>query len=99
MSRNSLLEAGAKTEGQSDGVSFEIALPTKIHPLKHRNKKLLCMKCNAFCKDSTSLPGICYLADFIDTAHTIHNFVRRTKLFFFFSKKRLNVSEIPKFLF
>ena len=69
------------------GASFEIALPTKIHPLKHHNKKLLCIRCNAFCEDSTSFPGICYLADFIDTAHTIHNFVRRTKLIFFFKKE------------
>ena len=60
-------------------VSFEIALPTKIHPLKHHKKKLLCMKCNAFCEDSSSFPGICYLSDFVDTAHTIRNFVRRTK--------------------
>ena len=82
------------------GVSFEIALPTKIHPLKHHRKKLLCMKCNVFCEDSASFPGIYYLADFIDTAQTIHNFVRRTKLYiFFFSKKRLNISKIPKFLF
>ena len=65
------------------GVSFEIALPTKIHPLKHHNKKLLCMKCNAFCEKSTSFPGICYLTDFIDIAHTMSNFVRRTKLFVF----------------
>ena len=75
------------------GVSFEIALPTKIHPLKHHNKKLLCIKCNAFCEKSTSFPGICYLADFIDTAHTIRNFARRIKLFFF-SKKRSNISKI-----
>ena len=82
------------------GVSFEIALAAKIHPLKHHRKKLLCMKCNAFCEDSASFPGICYLADFIDTARTIHNFVRRTKLIsFFFSKERLNISKIPKFLF
>ena len=65
------------------GVSVEIALPTKIHALKHHNKKLLCMKSNVFCEDLTSFPGLCYLADFIDTAHTIHNFIRRTKLFFF----------------
>ena len=71
------------------GVSFEIALPTKIHPLKHHNKKLLCIRCNAFCEDSTSFPGICYLADFIDTAYTTHNLVRRTKLIPFFFKKEI----------
>ena len=69
--------------------SLEIALPTKIHPLKQHNKKLLCMKCDAFCEDSTSFPGICYLADFIDTAHTTHNLVRRTKLIPFFFKKEI----------
>ena len=69
------------------GVSFEIALPTKIHPLKYHRKKLLCMKCNVFWEDSASFPGIYYLADFIDTAHTLRNFVRRTKLIFFFKKE------------
>ena len=68
------------------GASFEIALPTKIHPLKHHNKQVLCMKCNAFCEDSTSFLGICYLPYFIDTAHTIHNFVTRTKVISFFFK-------------
>ena len=82
------------------------ALPTKIHPLKDDNKKLICMKCNnAFCEDSTSFPGICYLADFIEKAHTIHNFVRRTKLISFFFQKRakkflkIKISKIKKFLF
>ena len=70
-------------------VFFEIALPTKIHPLKHHNKKLLCMKCNAFCENSTSFPGICYLADFIGTAHTIRNFVRKTKLFLFQKRNQI----------
>ena len=79
-------------------VSFEIALPTKLHPLKHHKKKLLRMKCNAFCQDASSFPGICYLADFIDTTHTIRNFARRTKPIFF-SKKRLNISKIQKFIF
>ena len=78
------------------GVSFAIVLPTKIHPLKHHNKKLICMKCNAFWKDSISFLGICYLEDFIDTAHIICNFVRKTKLISLFSKKRLNISKIPK---
>ena len=70
-----------------------------MHPLKHHNKILLCMKCDAFCEDSTSFPGICYLIDFIDTASTVNNFVRKTKLISAFFKKRLNISKITKSLF
>ena len=58
------------------------------------------MEYDAFNEDSTSFPGICYLVDFIDTAHTVRNFVRRTKLISsFFKKRRLNISKITKFLF
>ena len=46
------------------------------------------MECDAFYEDPTSFPGICYLVDFIDTAHTVRNFVRRTKLIFSLLKKR-----------
>ena len=68
-------------------VSLGIVKPTKIHPLKHHNKKLLCVECDIFCKDSTSFPGICHLVCFIDTAHTVHNFVRTTKLISSFFEK------------
>ena len=57
------------------------------------------MKCDAFCEDSTSFPGICYLIDFIDTPSTVNNFVRKTKLISAFFKKRLNISKITKSLF
>ena len=58
-------------------VSFEIAWTTKTHPWKY-HKKLLCMECNAFCKDSTSLQGMCYQVYVTDTAQTVSNLVRRT---------------------
>ena len=29
------------------------------------------MQCDAFCEDSTSFPGMCYLLDFIDTTTKI----------------------------
>ena len=50
--------------------------PTKIHFLKHQNKKLFCMQCDVVCEDSTELPGISYFTDFIGTTR----FCRRTKL-------------------
>ena len=46
------------------------------------------MERDALYKDSTSFQGICYLVDFIDTAHTVRNFVGRTKLISSFFKKR-----------
>ena len=54
------------------------------------------MKCDAFCEDSTSFTGICYLIDFIGTARTVNNFVRKTKLIAGFFKKRLSISKITK---
>ena len=46
------------------------------------------MEYDAFYKDSTLFPGTCYVVDFIDTAHTVRNFVSRTKLISTFLKKR-----------
>ena len=46
------------------------------------------MEYDAFYEDSTLFPGICYAVDFIDTAHTVRNFVSRTKLISSFFKKR-----------
>ena len=57
------------------------------------------MKCDAFCEDSTSFTGICYLIDFIGAARTVNNFVRKTKLISAFFKKRLSISKITKSLF
>ena len=38
------------------------------------------MECGGFCENSASFPVMCYLIDFIDKAHTVHNFMRSTKL-------------------
>ena len=38
------------------------------------------MLCDVFYKDSTSFPGMFYVIDFIDTAHTACDFPRRKKL-------------------
>ena len=46
------------------------------------------MECDAFYEDSALFPGIFYLVDFIDTAHTVRNLLRRIKLISFFFKKR-----------
>ena len=45
------------------------------------------MECDAFYEDSASFPGICYLVDFIDTAHTVRNLLRSIKLISSFFKK------------
>ena len=79
----------------------EIAQTTKIHPLDYHNKKLFHMECSRFSKNSASFPVMCYLIDFIDIAHTIHNFIRRTKLISSFFKEEIEliISKITKFLF
>ena len=62
--------------------------------------KLPCMECSAFPENSTSLQGMFYFMDFIDTAH---NFARRKKkLISPVFKKRyteLIISKITKFVF
>ena len=59
------------------------------------------MERGGFCENSASLPVMSYLIDFIDTAYTIHNFIRRTKLIpsFFEEEIELIISKITKFLF
>ena len=59
------------------------------------------MECSGFCKNWASFPVMCYLIDFIDTAHTVHNFLRRTKLVssFFKNEIELIISKMSKFLF
>ena len=37
--------------------------------------------------DSIWFPGMCYLIDFVDTAPTVRNFIRRSKLISSFKKK------------
>ena len=64
----------------SSKVTSEIAQPTKIHLLYHYNKELFHMECGGFRENSASFPVMCYLTDFIDTAFTILNFIRRTKV-------------------
>ena len=50
---------------------------------------------------SVSFPVMCYLIDFIDIAHTLHNFERITKLISSFFKEEIEliISKITKFLF
>ena len=57
------------------------------------------MECSRFCKNSASFPVMCYLIDFIDIAHTVHNFIRRTKLISSFFKEEIEliISKITKF--
>ena len=55
------------------------------------------MECSGFCKNPASFPVMCYLIDFIDIAHTVHNFIRKTKLIFI-ENIELIISKI-KFLF
>ena len=85
-------------------VKFPLKLPnqlTIIHPLDYHNNKLFRMECSRFCKNSASFPVMCYLIDFIDIAHTVHNFIRRTKLISSFFKEEIEliISKITKFLF
>ena len=79
--------------------SSDIAQPTIIHPLDYHNKKLFHMECSGCCKNSASFPVMCYLVDFIDIAHTVHNFIRRTKLISSFFKEEIEliISKITKF--
>ena len=59
------------------------------------------MEYSGFCKNSASFHVMRYLIDFIDTAHTVHNFGRRTKLISSFFKEiiELIISKIKKILF
>ena len=50
------------------------------------------MEWGKFFKNSVSSPGMSYLIDFIDIAHTVHNFIRRTKLISSFFKRRDRVN-------
>ena len=47
------------------------------------------MSTDVFCKDTTLLPGMYYLIDFVDTKSTVHNFRRRAKLISWLPKKNL----------
>ena len=49
------------------------------------------MECGGFCENSASFPVMCYLIDFIDKAHTAHNFVRSTKLISSFFKEDIEL--------
>ena len=60
---------------------LKIAEATKSH-LLNRHKE-----CGRFCKNSAS-----FLIDFIDTARTIQNFIRRTKVIPSFFKERDRVN-------
>ena len=40
------------------------------------------MECDVFYEDSTSFAGICYLVDFIDTAHTAQGSIKKSFLSF-----------------
>ena len=57
------------------------------------------MESSGFCKNSASFPVMCYLIDFIDTAHTVRNFIRRTKLISSFFKEEIEliISKITRF--
>ena len=59
------------------------------------------MECGVFCKNSASFPVMCYFKDFIDIAHTAHNFIRRANLIssFFKEEIELMISKETKFLF
>ena len=45
-----------------------------------QQKTIFYMQCDVLWKDSTSFPEMFYLIDFIDTAHTACNFLKRAKL-------------------
>ena len=59
------------------------------------------MECSGFCKNPASFPVTLYLIDFIDIAHTVHNFIRRTKLISSFFKEQIEliIRKITKFIF
>ena len=59
------------------------------------------MECGELCKNSASFPVMYYLIDFIDKAHTVHNFIRSTKLISSFFKEEIEliVPKKTKFLF
>ena len=59
------------------------------------------MECSEFCKNAASFPVMSYLIDFIDVAHTVHNFIRRKKLIPSFLKEEIEliISNITKLLF
>ena len=59
------------------------------------------MEYSGFGKISALFPVMCYLIDFIDKAHTVHNFIRRTKLISSFFKEEIELvfSKITKFIF
>ena len=59
------------------------------------------MECSGFCKNPASFTVMCYLIDFIDIAHTAHNFIRKTKLISSFFKEEIEliISKITKFIF
>ena len=59
------------------------------------------MECSGLCKNPASFPVMCYLIDFIDIAHTVHNFIRRTKLISSFFKEEIEliISKTIKFIF
>ena len=83
-------------------VSSETAETTKTHPLKHHSKKLFYMECGGFCENSASFPVMCYLIDFTDKAHTVHNSIRRTKIIFSIFKEEIELifsKKKAKFLF
>ena len=59
-------------------VKFPLKLPnqlTIIHPLDYHNNKLFRTECSRLFKNLASFPVMCYLIDFIDIAHTAHNFI------------------------
>ena len=45
------------------------------------------MAFGGLCENSTSFPVMCYFIKFIDIAHTVPNFIRRTKVVFSFVKE------------
>ena len=54
-----------------------------------------------FCKNVASFAVIYYLIDFIDIAHTAHDFIRGIKLISLFFKEEIEliISKITKFFF
>ena len=59
-------------------VKFPLKLPnqlTIIHSLDYHNNKLFQTECSRLFKNLASFPVMCYLIDFIDIAHTVHNFI------------------------
>ena len=57
--------------------------------------------CRRFCIDSASFPGMCYLIDFIDTAYTACNFMKKMTLLSSFLKEEIDLitSKIPNIIF